>query len=153
MPLLILIGLALLIIAFLFWRWLLKKFIKSDVKRKVFTWLATLLSTPLIYVASIFILISIISYYPSRDFDKERWHTDKEKRYELSEDLIESQMLIGLTKEEVSNVLGAEHDGSEETDYWTYYLGFRPQLFGIDPDVLSIEFKDGKVIKVTQRET
>ena len=32
-----------------------------------------------------------ISYYPSKDFDRQKWISDKEKRYELSEEIIESE--------------------------------------------------------------
>lgn len=61
-------------------------------------------------------------------------------------------MLIGKTKAEVKLILGDE-ENLENNDLWNYYLGYRPQLFGIDPDVLDIEFKDGKVIKVSQHQT
>ena len=93
-----------------------------------------------------------ISYYPSKDFDRQKWISDKEKRYELSEEIIESEMLIGKTKAEVKQILGDE-ENTDDSDLWNYYLGFKPQLFGIDPDVLVIEFKNGIVIKVGQHET
>lgn len=137
---------------FFFWHWLLKKFIKDDSKRKIATWIGTLILSPIIYVGVVMIWIFAISCYPSHDFDKQKWDSDKEKRYELSEDIIESEMLIGKTKVEVRKILGDEGN-TDESNYWNYYLGFRPQLFGIDPDVLDIEFKNEKVIKVGQHET
>jgi predicted P-loop ATPase len=46
------------------------------------------------------------------------------------------------------------YEGNIDTsDYWNYYLGFRPGFANIDPDVLDIEFKDGKVIRVRQHDT
>ena len=93
-----------------------------------------------------------MSYHPTHDFDKQKWFADKEKRYELSEDIIDSKMLIGKTKSEVRQLLGDEGN-TDESDYWNYYLGFRPGFANIDPDVLDIEFKDGKVVKVGQHET
>jgi hypothetical protein len=93
-----------------------------------------------------------MSYHPTHDFDKEKWFADKETRYELSEDIIESEMLIGKTKSEVRQILGDENN-TDQSDHWSYYLGFRPGFANIDPDVLDIEFKDGKVIRVGQHET
>ena len=93
-----------------------------------------------------------ISYHPTHDFDKEKWFANKEKRYELSKNIIDSKMLIGKTKSEVRQILGDESN-TDASDYWYYYLGFRPGFANIDPDVLDIEFKDGKVIKVGQHQT
>ena len=137
---------------FFIWRWLLKKFIKTDKTRKLATWTATIIATPLIYVGLIMLLVFSMSYHPNHDFDKTKWFADKETRYELSEDIIESEMLIGKTKSEVRQLLGDESN-TDESDYWSYYLGFRPGITNIDPDVLDIEFKDGKVIKVGQHNT
>jgi hypothetical protein len=90
-------------------------------------------------------------YHPNDEFDKARWHTDKEKRYELSEDIIKSELLIGKSKAEVKQLLGDDYDGTE--DDWHYYLGFVPSIGGIDPDVLDIYFEGGKVVRVGQHET
>ncbi len=134
---------------YFFWRWLLKKFISDDKSRKIATWSATIFSTPLIYVTIILIWILSISYYPSYNFDKQKWHDDIDKRYELSEDLIDSAILIHKTKTEVKQILGDDYQKSGN-DRWIYDLGLRPQLFGIDPDYLEIEFKNDRVVKVEQ---
>jgi hypothetical protein len=133
-------------------RWLLKKCIKVDKTRKIATWTATLIATPILYFGLILLWLISMSYHPSYDFDKQKWFTNKESRYEISEDIIESKMLIGKTKLEVRELLGDEGN-KEESDHWYYYLGFRPGIANIDPDVLDIEFKDGKVFKVGQHET
>lgn len=73
-----------------------------------------------------------------------------EKRYEMSKNLIESQMLIGKTKAEIKQLLGASND-PDENNNWNYYLGMKPGIISIDPDILEIEFKDGKAVKVWQR--
>ena len=137
---------------FFIWRWFLKKFIKVDKTRKVATCTVTLITTPLIYIGIIMLWFSSMSYHQTNDFDKEKWSTEKETRYELSEDIIESEMLIGKTKSEVRQILGDENN-TDQSDHWSYYLGFRPGFANIDPDVLDIEFQDGKVIRVGQHET
>jgi hypothetical protein len=133
-------------------RWILKKFIKVERVRIIATWMTTLIATPLIYSGLITFWLISISYYPSHDFDKEKWFSNKEKRYKLSKDIIESKMLMNKTKAEVQQILGDEKN-SDQSDYWNYYLGFKPGFANIDPDVLDIEFKNGKVIRVGQHET
>ncbi|WP_321426364.1 hypothetical protein [uncultured Bacteroides sp.] len=137
---------------FIFWRWLLKKLIKVDRTRKIVSWVATLIATPLIYIGIIMLLFFSMSYYPTHDFDKEKWFTDKEKRYEMSDDIIESNMLIGKTKAEIQQILG-DGDNSAQSDDWYYYLGYRPGFASIDPDVLYIEFRNCKVIRIEQHKT
>ena len=133
-------------------RWLLKKRIQVDKTRKIATWTATLIATPIVYFGLILLWLISISYYPANDFDKQKWFANKESRYEISEDIIESKMLIGKTKLEVRELLGDEGN-KKESDHWDYYLGFRPGFANMDPDILDIEFKDGKVFKVGQHET
>lgn len=148
----VIINLLIGIPVFLFWRWVFKRYIKTSSERKLATWVTTIISTPIVYVAIIMLWVFSIRYFPSHRFSKQKWISDNEKRYELSDDIINSRTLIGKSKAEVKQILGVE-DNSEESNYWTYYLGFRPGLFNIDEDVLSIEFKDGMVINVSQHET
>lgn len=146
------IALLIAVPTFLCWRWLFKKTIQTAWVRQGATWGATLVSVPLLYIAFIVAYISVVTYYPDRDFNREKWIADQETRYEYARDIIESKMLMGKTKAEVRELLG--DDGHRDTsDYWPYYLGFRPGLFNLDPDVLVIEFKEGKVVNVQQHET
>jgi len=140
------------ICTFFFWRWLFKKLIKDNKKRKIATWFTTIFVTPVIYVLIILAFFFSASYYPSHDFNQQKWASDSEKRYELSADLIKSKILIGKTKNEVTELLG-EPDGWKQENYWTYYLGFKPSIMSIDPDYLDIEFKNDKVITVGQHES
>lgn len=126
--------------------------ISDNGTRRLAIWIATIVLTPVVYISLIFMWVSYVSYYPERDFDKERWRADTETRYEMTDDLIENDKLIGKTKDEVKKLLGQE-EVSPDGSRWIYYIGFSPSLFGIDPDVLEIEFKDDKVSKCWTRET
>jgi hypothetical protein len=130
--------------------WFYKKIIKDILVSKIFTWVSTIILTPITYYYSILLFFTILFYSPNNAFDKLIWNSDKEKRYELSQDIIESQLLIGKSKHEVIEILGIDSN-CEENDVWSFYLGFKPGL-GIDPDMLQITFKEGKVIKVEQYE-
>jgi len=146
------INLIIGIFVFFILRWIIKKRIKNVNIRKIAPWIGTLIATPVIYVGLIYLWLSISSYFPTTEFDKENWISNKEKRYEMSHDIIESNMLIGKTKQEVIDILG--DDGNKmESDEWYYSLGFVPRFMTIDPDVLNIKFANGKVIEVGQHET
>lgn len=135
---------------FYFWRWLFKKFVKVDAKRKIATWLATIFLTPIIYVGLVLLWVFSISYYPTHDFDRQKWLNDKDKRYELSGNLIKSKMLIGKSKIEIRQLLGDESDNKDSFNVWTFGLGIRPALFNIDDSYLQVEFLEDKVINVEQ---
>lgn len=93
-----------------------------------------------------------MTYYPNIDFDKQKWEENQEKRYKMSKNIIKSEMLIGKTKEEVIELLGEDYHTYDD-DHIAYDLGFVPELFNIDPDVLDIYFGNGIVIKVEQHRT
>ena len=117
----------LLIIAiptFFFWRWLLKKYIKVDRTRKIATWSATLIGTPIIYVGLIILFFFGMTYTPSKDFEKSEWLTDKEGRFQMADDIIESKMLIGKDTTLVKQILGEPTWGGDTTKVWSYDMGF-----------------------------
>lgn len=70
----------------------------------------------------------------------------------MSHNIIDSKMLIGKTKSEVWDILGKE-ENTESSDIRSYYLWFEPGFMNIDPDVLDIEFENGRVIEVRQHES
>lgn len=137
---------------FLF-KWILKRLkLGNEKNRKYFAIIPTIILSPLLYVGIIMIWIFSISYYPKTDFNKSEWNENKEERYKMSKDIIKSEILVGKSKTEVIELLGTEFYSHDE-NHMGYNLGFVPRLLNIDPDVLDIYFKKGKVIKVVQRNT
>jgi hypothetical protein len=126
-----------------FWRWLYKKFISDKTKMLIATLFSTLISTPIVLKGLILLFFIYVSYYPKIDFDRAKWIAEPNKRYQMTESIIQSKMLIGKTKEEVKVLLGSGEQGA-------YYIGFLPGGFSIDPDILGIQYKNGKVVKVSQ---
>ncbi len=138
---------------YFFSKWILKKLnIGNEKNRKYFAVLPTIVLSPLVYVAAIVIWIVSMTYYPSKDFDKQEWKSNIEERYQMSEDIIDSEILIGKSKQEVIELLGTEYWSNGE-DNISYYLGFVPGIANIDPDVLDIYFENGRVIKISQHGT
>ncbi|WP_299781913.1 hypothetical protein [uncultured Formosa sp.] len=134
-------------------RWGLKKLeIGTTKNRNYIALFPALILSPLIYIGIIFLWIASSSYYPTYEFNKRQWETHPEERYTMSEDLMDNKLLIGKTKSEVSDILGTDFY-THNNNHISYTLGFVPGLFNIDPDVLDIYFKNGKVIRVSQHES
>ncbi len=133
---------------FFLWRWIFKKS-RNETSTKIAIWIATIISTPIIYALLILLWFFFTSYYPNRDFNEKEWLANKDQRYEYSRYIIKSKMLIGKTKNDVRKILGDEGN-LDSNDNWYYELGFTPEIGNIDPDELDIEFKNGKVVSVGQ---
>ena len=103
-------------------------------------------------MAIIFTWVFYASYYPTKNFDQDDWMKDPLTRYEMTHDLIESELLIGKSKEEVISILGA-YTFTYKEEHWAYEVGYVPGLFNIDPSVLDVYFENGIVVKVGQHET
>lgn len=138
----------LLVPSYYFWRWVVRK-LRNGKDSKLWAFLATAIVTPMLYAIGVYVWIMVVSYYPSHDFDAAKWAVDKEKRYEYTNDIINSRLLIGKTKEEVVSLLGNEtHDTSN--NIWYYYVGSVPAVGSTEPDYLVIEFENDKAVKVYQ---
>jgi|SRR6185437_859523 len=149
-PSVFVIALTLSFPLFFFWRWIFRKR-ASKLNRRIATWLLTLTTAPILYAIVILIWIAIIEYYPNRDFDKKMWQTNKDERYEYTHDLINSKILLGKTESQVLKLLGNDADTSQTSEL-QYNIGFRPELLGIDPSYLIIDFKNGKVNAVIEHD-
>jgi hypothetical protein len=133
---------------YFFWRWFFRKS-EPRVRKVILTWLATIIATPIFYVTVVLIFILVSEYYPNRDFEKKLWQNDKEHRYEYTHDLIQRKILIGKSKKQVLQLLGKDTD-TTQTVSLEYDIGFRPELTGIDPSYLIINFKNGRVDNVEE---
>jgi hypothetical protein len=132
-------------------KWVLKKLkFGNDKDRKYIALFPTLILSPILYFGIILLWMFSISYYPSNEFNKQEWEANHEERYKMSEDIIDSKMLIGKTKEEITRLLGQDFWAINK-NHIAYKLGTLPRLFNIDPDALNIYFENEKVIKVEQR--
>lgn len=123
--------------------------VQSKRRRNIFSLITAVVSLPLIYFAFVAILIISIfdnTYKPS-PFYQEDWHEYPDTRYQMAEDIIERELLMGKSKAEVRAILGK--DGrSFEKDHLNYYMGVPPGFIP-DPESLNIYFKNGKVVTVT----
>lgn len=131
-------------------------FVNTIDKRKWLTILVSLVVTPFIYFYALYPMINIFSnYHHQKYFSSELWIEKPLLRYELSDDLIASEVLIGKTKTEVDSLLGTYEwlswDDTEKThddDKWNYSLGIEPGAFNTEKECIEIVFKEDKVISI-----
>jgi Na+-transporting methylmalonyl-CoA/oxaloacetate decarboxylase gamma subunit len=146
----ILVLILLFIVTFFIGRMIFRRFkVGKDKHRTWFAIVFALVVSPIIYASVVISIFLYISYYPSREFNSQVWKTQADLRYEMSEDVIESEMLIGKTQEEILLLLGRDYSSINESRI-TYELGYVPGLFNIDPDFLEIQFKNGVAIAAVQ---
>jgi hypothetical protein len=142
---------------FLISRLFLKRSIKNSRNRTILTWAITIVATPLIYISLIVILIFWISYTPSRSFDKSKWLSNQDQRFEMAGDLISSKMLMSKDTSEVKQILGSlsgRYDATSEAElqaYWIYDMGMGGGGLGFMFHNLIVKFHNNKVIAVEHR--
>ena len=107
----------------------------------------------LVYFYAVYPIINIFSnYHHEKYFSSEIWQDKPALRYELSNDMITSEILIGKTKTEVESLLGTHEwlswdDAKKEHDNnkWNYGLGQETGEFNTQKECIEITFKNNKV--------
>ena len=115
--------------------------------------ITTLIATPILFYITLVSTLIFQLFAPEfqKDFDKTVWIELKGLRYEMRDDLIESEILKNKTKTEILEILG-KPDKSDTTGIWTYDLGVSKAGFGWQFNDLIIQFEEGKVYKTQLKE-
>ena len=146
-----LIVLLIAIPTFFILRWILKRFIKNKKARNWTSIVATLIVVPILYFGLIIGIFSYLFYEPQYDFKKERWFADKNARFEMRDDLVNSRILIGKSKSEIIDLIG-KSDSNDSIENWTYDLGMSGAGFGWQFNYLKLTFENNKVSDVKKQE-
>ncbi|QNH61245.1 hypothetical protein [Hymenobacter sediminicola] len=149
--------LVLSVFSFFAWRWLISKIASKGVHKNAFSVFMVICTAPVTFFFVMYLYLLSSVFYGKYDFDSNEWLKNPEKRYEMTTNMIESKVLIGKSKEEVSRLLGNERRlewTKDGLDCWQYYIGDKP-TFGmdLDPDAIDVYFKNGKAVRVYEHET
>lgn len=131
-------------------------FVKTIDKRKWLTFLVSLAVTPLVYFFAVYPMINIFSsYHHQKYFASETWKEKPSLRYELSDDLIASELLLGKSKTEIESLLGTQEwlswddiKKDHDSNKWNYSLGIVPGAFNTEKECLEITFNTEKVTNI-----
>ena len=97
-----------------------------------------------------FIIGMSLTYLFEERFNETQWKTNPMQRHKMVDDLIESQLLIEKTKNEVITILGEPNLSSNtDKDLFIYKIGNPPSFFDSRKEHLLIVFEDQNVEKVT----
>jgi len=103
----------------------------------------------LFLIVAVVLSLSLLWIFEER-FDKNIWKNEPLKRYQMVDDIIESQILRDKTKDEVVFLLGQPNSRfTKEKDVFLYRLGTPPSFFEPKREQLLIVFENNKVLKVS----
>tara|TARA_R110002074_G_scaffold78727_3_gene178061 strand:- start:1117 stop:1611 length:495 start_codon:yes stop_codon:yes gene_type:complete len=133
---------------------LLFLFLNTVDNRKWLSALISLVLTPFVYFYLFYPFVNILSsYHHQKYFDSEAWIEKPTLRYEMIDYTIESDTLIGATKEKITALLGKqdwlswdESQKTHNTNGWNYGLGIEPGAFNDQRGCVEITFKNNKVV-------
>lgn len=129
-------------------------FVKTIDKRIWLTFIVSLIITPFIYFYAVYPMINIFSnYHHEKQFSSDVWQDKPALRYELSTDMIASEILMGQSKTTIELLLGTHewlswNDLKKDYDInkWNYGLGLEPGAFNTEKECLELVFKNNKVV-------
>jgi len=111
--------------------------------------LSRLIKIGLVLIAAT-ILSAILLWLFEKQFDADNWQAKPTHRYEMVDDLIESQILIGKSKASVVELLGLPSSRiSYDKDAFIYEIGDQPGFIKTKSEHLLIVFIEDKVKDVT----
>ena len=125
-----------------------------DDSKKWLNIILAVLITPLLYFYIWYPISTIfLPYHHHKQFNSAEWNEKPGLRYEMIDNMIETNFLIGQSKEDIAKLLGKTqwlswNDATKDfdTDVWNYGLGLIPGAFEDIKEDVEITFKNNKVI-------
>jgi hypothetical protein len=128
--------------------------------------LPTAVCVPVIGFGTLFVTVTLALWHPNLDFDHDRWLAKPERRYWMTEKLIDSGMLLGLTRSQAEQTLGPEWFYPKDQTYYpsdapgtyrvdttrmVWYAGWSPGgLMVAPPNALTIRLEEGAVAEASE---
>ncbi len=124
-----------------------------DDSKKWLNIILALLITPLLYFYIWYPISTIfLPYHHHKQFNSTEWNEKPGLRYEMIDNMIETDFLIGQSKEDIVKLLGKTqwlswNDATKDFDpnAWNYGLGLIPGAFEDIKEDVEITFKKNKV--------
>ncbi|MBU2920586.1 hypothetical protein KO504_04470 [Winogradskyella psychrotolerans] len=135
---------------------LLFLFLNTVDKRKWLSAIISLVLTPFVFFFMFYPFLNIISsYHHQKYFNSEAWIEEPALRYEMIDNIIKTDTLIGASKANVKTLLGEvewlswdDAQNAHDNNKWNYGLGIEPGAFNDKKECVEITFKNDKVISI-----
>lgn len=101
-----------------------------------------------IYTAFVWLVFKVITYEKRLIFSKDKWMTEKNKRYEMAEDLIQTGIITGKDSNEVKALIGEPDFRNNTPQIWNYTMGEGGGGLGFMMHYLVIEFVADSVTSI-----
>jgi len=128
--------------------WLTRKFQKNKEYNYITASIITTLLTPVLYIGAVTIFFSILFHEPARNFDKETWLSNKAKRFQMSDNIIKSKLLIEKDTAQIKQILGDPTWRHDSLNKWGYDMGMGGGGLGFLFHNLTVSLENGKAVKV-----
>lgn len=100
---------------------------------------------------SAFVISTSLFYLFEERFNEDQWRHKYASRYKMADNIIDSELFINKTQDEVLNKLGEPDEYNPEGNaYFIYYLGIKPSFFKSKHTQLKLTFENNRVIKVIE---
>lgn len=103
-----------------------------------------------VFFAAILIGSFLIWTFEER-FDEKAWRANPEKRYQMVDDIIDSDLLIGKSKEDIIELLGSPYNTNlYGKDNFAYRLGRPPSFSESKRTILIVDFELDHAVQVIE---
>lgn len=132
----------------IFCRWLVKKLTRLGRSKAYAINTTRLIYAGFIYTAFVWLVFKVITYEKRLIFSKDKWMTEKNKRYEMAEDLIQTGIIAGKDSNEVKALIGEPDFRNNTLQIWNYTMGEGGGGLGFMMHYLVIEFAADSVTSI-----
>jgi len=151
-PDIILVTVFIGILLFFLYQGILKRFVRNNRKRVLIALVAAVGTAPAVCGGLIILFIFYLTYSPSTGFDCEAWQRDRQRRFQMANDIIGSKMLIGKDSLAVKQLLGEPTWRDSSNQSFTYDMGWGGGGLGFLSHKLKVAFHNGRVAKAEHEE-
>ncbi|TXE06572.1 hypothetical protein ES711_13790 [Gelidibacter salicanalis] len=131
-------------------------FVNTIDKRQWITIPLSLILTPFIYFYAFYPLINIFSsYHHEKYFDSEVWHKNPSFRYEMYDNITDTDTLVGVSKPQIKELLGTyewltwdDAKKGHDENRWNYGLGILPGAFNSKSEAMEVVFTNDTVSQI-----
>lgn len=147
-PLLVLFSVIVFALTFLF--------VNTIDDRKWITIPLSIILTPFIYFYAFYPMLNIFSsYHHEKYFDAQLWHKNPSFRYEMYDNIVETDTLIGISKPKIKELLGTyewlswdDAKKAHNQDRWNYGIGILPGAFNSQSEAMEVVFDNDTVRQI-----
>lgn len=147
-PLLVIFSIIVFVLTFLF--------VNTIDDRKWITIPLSIILTPFIYFYAFYPMLNIFSsYHHEKYFNSEVWHKNPSFRYEMYNNITETDTLIGIAKPKIEELLGTyewlswdDAKDAHDENRWNYGIGILPGAFNSQSEAMEVVFDNDTVRQI-----